>query len=238
MGAVKRDVHRNEHQFKNISLSDENCIKGLIKYRSMLDKNYQYDSEHLKNIQKISLIFASKEIDGKNKENKKRFNELKSKGLISKNKKFKPTKLMVNNEGNSRWSEMISASTIVEFNQELINTYIDLDKLIDNTSLSEKQKIILELLMCGLNEHDIAMYFGQDRHRIKEILDTACKKLKKDYDRQWKYSMAEQDYIKVEWDYKECERCKRSLPATLDYYYKKIDNKDNLHNTCKKCMKS
>jgi DNA-binding NarL/FixJ family response regulator len=238
MGVVKRDIHKNEHKFKQISLSDVDCIKGLIKYRSMIDEYYNYDSEDLKNIQAISLIVASKELDRKNKEDKRKFEELKSQGLIDKKKKFKPAKLKINDEVLSDQDKRISASHITEVNQELIAIYADLDKLIENASLSKKQRIILDLLMCGLNETDIAFYFKQNKHKIVEIVDTICSKLKRDYDRQWKYSLAEQDLIKVEWDYKVCSKCKRNLPLTEDYYRKQSDCKDGFRPECRKCESS
>lgn len=37
MGLVKIDVHKAERQFERISLSDIECVKGLIKYRWMID---------------------------------------------------------------------------------------------------------------------------------------------------------------------------------------------------------
>lgn len=37
MGSVKIDTHKAEYQFHRISLSDVECIKGLIKFRHMID---------------------------------------------------------------------------------------------------------------------------------------------------------------------------------------------------------
>lgn len=46
MGAVKIDIHKNEHPFKLISFNDINCIKGLIKYRWMIDSYYDTDQSY------------------------------------------------------------------------------------------------------------------------------------------------------------------------------------------------
>lgn len=235
MGAVKRDIKKNEHKFKQVSFSDVNCIKGLIRHRSMIDDYYNFESEELRDVQEIHFIIAEKEFNLKNEE---RFNELKEQGKIPESKKFTKLPLHRTSEFKDDWNKRISASEINETNQELIALYVDLDRLIEQASLTRKHQIILELLMCGLNENDIAFYFKQKKNRIVEMFDTICKKLKKDYDRQWKYSLADQDLIKVEWSYKECSNCKKSLPLTEDYFYKKADNKDGFHNSCRKCSKS
>lgn len=40
MGAVQIDIYKNEYPFKLINFSDIDCIKGLIKFRWMIDSYY------------------------------------------------------------------------------------------------------------------------------------------------------------------------------------------------------
>ena len=40
MGSVQIDIHKNEYPFKLITFSDIECIKGLIKFRWMIDTYY------------------------------------------------------------------------------------------------------------------------------------------------------------------------------------------------------
>lgn len=227
MGVVKRDVHKNEYLYRVISFSDVDCIKGLIKHRSMIDIYYEPASKHINEINQIAVQIAEIEM---NKKNRERFEKLKEEGKIPKNKKYKYKKFYKNQR-----DDIIEASNITELNQELICVYTDLDNLIKKTSLSDKQKDIIEKFMSGLDEYDIGLLYKQRADKILKILDTACEKICNEYKKRWKYTMAEQDYIKVEWDYKKCSKCGEMLPATGDFFSPKVDAKDGLHPYCKNC---
>jgi hypothetical protein len=227
MGVVKRDVHKNEYLYRVISFSDVDCIKGLIKHRSMIDIYYEPASKHINEINQIAIQIAEIEM---NKKNQERFEKLKEEGKIPKNKKYKYKKFYKNQR-----NDIIEASNITELNQELICVYADLDNLIKKTSLNDKQRDIIEKFMSGLDEYDIGLLYKQRADKILNILDTACEKICNEYKKRWRYHMAEQDYIKIEWDYKKCSKCGENLPATRDFFSPDLRNKDGLHSICKKC---
>lgn len=227
MGVVKRDVHKNEYLYRIISFSDVDCIKGLIKHRSMIDIYYEPASKHIDEINQIAVQIAEIEM---NKKNQERFEKLKKDGKIPKNKKYKYKKFYKNKR-----DDIIEASNITELNQELICVYADLDNLIKKTSLTDKQRDIIEKFMSGLDEYDIGLLYKQRADKILNILDTACEKICNEYKKRWKYYIAEQDYIKVEWDYKKCSKCGELLPLTEDFYRKREDSADGFRNECRKC---
>lgn len=207
MGVV-RDINKNEYQFRQISLSDVNTIKGLIKFRSMIDDYYYFDPEELKDIQKVSKLIAKEEA------------------------KRNGNKLMLRNINEDKYS----ASVINGVNQELINIYLDLDDLIEKISLSEKQYSVIYMLMCGLTEEDVAFYYGQRKNRITEILNTVCKKIKAEYDKQWKYNYIYMNHLKSPWEFKECRKCGENKPLNDDFYRVRSDNKgDGYRNECRIC---
>jgi hypothetical protein len=180
LGAVKEDIHKHEHQYKQINFSDVNCIKGLIKNRWMID-TYR--------------------------------------GIETNN-------------------NIYEAGNVTAINQELICLFSDLDRLIVKTKLNEKQLTIINMLMDGNNEEDIAEHFGQDSWRIVEILDTVTEKIKRVNDYEWKYYNVYLNYLKVEWDYKTCSKCGESKPQTIEFFSPDKRKKDGLYSHCKECDRS
>lgn len=177
MGMVKIDTHKAEYQFHRISLSDTDCIKGLIKFRSLIDMYHDID--------------------------------------VNRNEK--------------------EAGDIRPLNQELLITYIDLDNLIKRTKLNDKQRKLLNLLMYGYTEDEIAKMFKQKPARIYEQLDVIASKLKETNDLFWKYDYVYLNYKKAPWSYKECNTCHRMLPLTDDFFNREPKGKDGFKNKCKEC---
>jgi hypothetical protein len=177
MGMVKIDTHKAEYQFQRITLSDIDCIKGLIKNRWMIDE--YFESEINTNI--------------------------------------------------------YSAGDVKPLNQELICTYLDLDNLIKKAKLNDKQLAIIHMLMQGWTEEDIADEYKQDVTVIQSIFDTACEKIKKINDYEWKYNYIYMNKKKVEWDYKKCSKCGESKPKTDEFFRERSDSKDGFRNECREC---
>lgn len=213
MGIVKRDIHKNESQFKNIPFSDPKAINALIKFRSKIDLYYTYHSEHVENLVNVCILKAEESINENNDANYK--------------------ELMINNEEETK----LSASDINEVNQELLNLYISLDKLISDVSLSEQQEIILNLFMVGFNASEISLYMSKTTQQINKVLKNISKKIATEGKKQWKYNMADQDYIRVSWDYKICSNCNKNLPLTDDFFNKEPKGRDGYKAKCKKCSK-
>lgn len=127
------------------------------------------------------------------------------------------------------------AGDVLAVNQELIGIYIDLDNLIHETKLNEKQLYIINELMKGYTEEDLSTYYKQDVSRIYTIIDTVCDKLKKTHDYKWKYDYIYLNYLKVEWDYKQCSRCKEYKPKTEEFFRSHPITKDGFQSQCRSC---
>lgn len=56
MGSVSIDVHKQEREFKELTLSDENVVRYLILFRSKVDKTYGVESHN--NIYSASETFS------------------------------------------------------------------------------------------------------------------------------------------------------------------------------------
>lgn len=130
---------------------------------------------------------------------------------------------------------IFESGDVKPLNQELIATYIDLDTLIDKTKLNEKQLYIIRELMDGATEEDIAEEFGQYTHRITNMVDTICQRLKDTNDYLWKHEYIYLNHKKVEWNYKKCSKCGESLPATTQFFAPDRTGKYNLRSICRYC---
>lgn len=180
MGAVKGDIHKHEHPYKQISFSDVDCIKGLIKNRWMIDSYRGLEQNY----------------------------------------------------------NIYEAGDVKSLNQELICLFVDLDNLIQKAKLNAKQIAIVEMLMDGFTEEDVAEYFKQDAWGIGKILDTVCRKIKKVNDYDWKYNNLYLNFLKGNWEYKICNKCSESKPKTNEFYRERIDQKgDGFYNSCRDCEK-
>lgn len=177
MGAVGVDIHKHEYQYRQISFSDVECIKGLIKNRYMIDPYY----------------------------------------------------------GNETNNNIYQAGEVLPINQELISIFIDLDKLIKETKLTPKQLEIVFMLLEGNNEEDIADYYNQRTEKIENILNTICEKIKKTNDYNWKYNYIYLNFIKGEWDYKQCSKCREHKPKINEFFRFNPNTKDNLQSRCRSC---
>lgn len=183
IGSVKVDIHKAERQFEIITFSDVDCIKGLIKYRSLVDK-YR-GAEH---------------------------------GVVS-----------------SIHTHFDTASVTGNVNQELIAVYVTLDELLAKCNLNVKQRYIIQKLMDGYNEYDLAEQFKCDARNIASTLNTVCNRIKKINDLDWKYNYIYLNKMRANFSYKICSNCKENKPVTDDFFGKDNRNKDGFKSYCKRC---
>ncbi|SNZ09974.1 hypothetical protein SAMN05421503_1445 [Terribacillus aidingensis] len=235
MGAVKRDIHKHEHPFRFLSFSDEEVIEGLIRNRSEFDDFYQLSTSQQFDLEEVANIAITLAEQRLNIHRKELFLKKQQDGEIPLHIKFKPVRLMVNRYDPSLWEKFISASHLAQTNPEISAVYGDLDYYIHQVPLSHKQRKIIGLFEAGLREADIALLYNQKAQAITKNLKTACKKIRDQYVKQWKYSMADENYIKVEWNYSECIYCKKVLPLTEDFFIKDKQKSNGFKSKCKKC---
>lgn len=114
--------------------------------------------------------------------------------------------------------------------------YMDLDRLIQKANLTDKQKFIIDNLMKGYTEADIAKANNTDVKNIKNILLTACAKIKEQNDFEWQEWVEINGYAKIPPDvtYKQCSKCGKWLRANKDNFKYDITNK-RYKSRCRKC---
>lgn len=132
---------------------------------------------------------------------------------------------------------LFESGNVKPLNQELLITYIDLDKLIEKAKLNIKQKYIVERLFEGYEERDIAEMFKQDVSPIRRTLDVICNKIKIINDQEWKYNYMYMNYLKAKWSYKTCSRCGESKPRLREFFSLDSSKKDGFKGVCKQCKK-
>jgi hypothetical protein len=184
-----RDIRKSERQYEFITFSDVDCIKGLIKKRSMIDEFC--DTQH-----NASMKIAK------------------------------------------HWDT--ASDAIGEVNSEVIAIYVTLDDLINKCGLNWKQRYIINKLMIGWTEQDLAEFFKTEPKMIASTLNTIANKIKRINDLDWKYNYIYMNILPAKFLYKTCTKCDESKAATDDFYGKDNRNKDGFKSICRKCnaMKS
>lgn len=115
--------------------------------------------------------------------------------------------------------------------------YMDLDRLIKNANLTDKQKFIIDNLMKGYTESDIAKANNTDVKNIKNILLTACKKIKEQNDFEWQEWAEINGYAKIPSNvtYKQCSKCGKWLRANEDNFSPNSYSSDGYYSVCRMC---
>ena len=126
----------------------------------------------------------------------------------------------------------IDAQTLCE---EIICLYIWLDDMIKKANLTKTQKGIINLYMGGYNESDIVEKLNISRQSVNGTIKSACQRILKAVEENWKLDFAYWNKVKVDTDFKQCSKCKENLPATEEYFGTDERNKDNFKSYCKKC---
>lgn len=120
-----------------------------------------------------------------------------------------------------------------ELNQELINTYAYIDKLIELCEFKEEQLALLELLFIGYTFNDIENATKETSSRTaKRRFESICKSISSMNDNLWRMYV-HRNFLKT--DFKKCSKCNKEYPVTEQFFYKSKNAKDGFRNNCKKC---
>ena len=119
------------------------------------------------------------------------------------------------------------------YSEEIMCLYIWLDDVISKCVFNQKQYEILKLHMKGYYEEDIAQHLNIAQQSVNGIVNSIAKKIKKKVDDIYKYDYVYLNKKKVEWDYKQCSKCKEYLPAIDEFFGKR--NTGDFYNYCKEC---
>lgn len=126
------------------------------------------------------------------------------------------------------------ASGGYRINEEVMATYLDLDKCIADSNLNEIQRKMIEMISKGYSHEEIAYEVSIPHSRVKTRLETIYKEIKKENDRKWR----KQAYNnKLGLKNKKCSKCKEEYPATPEFYADDDRNKDGLQGRCRKCKR-
>ncbi|GIP32612.1 hypothetical protein [Paenibacillus sp. J2TS4] len=128
-----------------------------------------------------------------------------------------------------------SAGNIKHVNQEILCLYVDLDHLIRRCKFNELQEDILNLLQDGRPEETIAQKWNKDVSQIYRVLETICKKIKKQNDQEWKYDYLYLNYLTVQWEYKKCSRCGTMKPMHPEFFSPDSSKASRFKSICKAC---
>jgi hypothetical protein len=112
--------------------------------------------------------------------------------------------------------------------------YIDLDNLIKETHLTDKQRKIIEQLMYGYTFKDISELTGDEYSNIIRIFANAVRRLQQQAEENWRFGL-QWDKIKTKTGWKQCSKCKGWYPATEEYYRYHPDTIDKFQSRCRKC---
>lgn len=122
---------------------------------------------------------------------------------------------------------------IVDFNTELICTYITLDELIEKCNFNEKQKLILEFYQEGLTEKDIANELDDVQQNINSMINTCITKIAKQNQEDWLKNFIYWDKKKINENWKQCSKCEKWKPESE--FYRDERSKNGFRSECKKC---
>lgn len=118
------------------------------------------------------------------------------------------------------------------FKEEIITTYLVLDEYIKKSKLTPIQTKIIDMVNEGYNYDEIGFELDIDSTGIGNRLKTACRKIKKVNDREWRKSVYTN---KLGLKTKSCSKCKEELPATSEFFGDLRHSRDGFHSQCRLC---
>ena len=71
------------------------------------------------------------------------------------------------------------------FNESITSVYVDLDRLIEESPLSKRQRAVVQLLMRGYTIQDIADTTGNSQSNISHIFSRAVETLSEQHFKRW-----------------------------------------------------
>ena len=131
--------------------------------------------------------------------------------------------------------EIDANSTGIQFTEQLEDitcTYVELDKVIAETTLSEIQESVMVRIMMGYEIEDVASEDETTIENVEKVLDNVCKKISEEGLRQWrKWTYVHKLGLKTV----RCSRCEEDLPGTEEFFGSDDRNKTGFQSICKKC---
>ncbi|MFS1513065.1 hypothetical protein VQL36_11600 [Chengkuizengella sp. SCS-71B] len=129
------------------------------------------------------------------------------------------------------------AGDVRELNQELINTYIYLDNIIQESQLTDEQLALLKLLFMGYTLYDVATLHHSDVpvRKIKRKFERICNIIWTTNTSKWN-RWVHQHVLHTQ--LKQCKTCLYQLPKVKSHFRKRSDHKgDGFYNVCRACEK-
>jgi hypothetical protein len=125
------------------------------------------------------------------------------------------------------------AGEIQTMNEELILTYVDLDKTIVQCDFSLDQLKMIGLYGHGFTIREMATELGLGSYtHIKKKFNTICNQIVKQNLWNWRKT----HYLhELGLRSKKCSKCKSSLPATDEFFSPSNQTTDGFFRYCKKC---
>lgn len=125
------------------------------------------------------------------------------------------------------------------FKEPIEITYLDLEKLIDETELTKKQKYVLVKKMQGYSDIELGEILQCQPKAIYNTMNTICKKIENLNDYKWREWTEINGLVKISdhIKYKRCTKCQRDLRADRENFSPDKRKKDGLENACKSCRK-
>jgi len=118
--------------------------------------------------------------------------------------------------------------------ENLLCTYVWLDECIENCGLTSKQKEVLNLYINDYTTNEIAKELNTSVQNVRGILNSVFKKIV-DYNNYcWKHEFILWSKKKVETSYKNCNKCKRWLPETTEFFKYDVTN-NRFKAKCRRC---
>jgi DNA-binding CsgD family transcriptional regulator len=126
------------------------------------------------------------------------------------------------------------AGNVQSVNQELIVIYADLDRYIAKADLNSKQRFIIEKLMDGWTEKEIAKMFNRDVSNIYRHLTKIAKKIRDLNNNEWK-EYVQLNHVRVAWNYKQCAKCNEFKPMLNEFFLSSSRFHDGFYDVCRMC---
>ena len=125
--------------------------------------------------------------------------------------------------------QLYKESEIYDFQDDLGCMFQDLENVLNEVRLTDKQREVLNLWMGGMTIKNIAKELNRDRRAIEKMLDTVIEKIVQMYEEQ----MEDWYYLNInKGEYKKCNKC--GEVKLINKFNK--NGKGGIRNMCKICQ--
>jgi len=127
---------------------------------------------------------------------------------------------------------MFYVTGVKSINQEVVATYLSLDRLIKLCNFTEQQLLLIKMTEQGYTHREIGQAVGIEFQNVKKALTTIYKAIVKENERQWRRVVYTSTLgLKT----KKCNKCEEHLPATDEFYRYDTRSKEGFQSRCRKC---